>query len=102
MLRCPTGQPCSLGVVLMLCLELDSDHPADATGNRVNTHSCTRAYTHTRTHARNLCGTSTVVSLLGKLTNLYKVGSIIYVDAKIQEKREENKTKQPLGRGKGI
>lgn len=37
-----------------------------------------------------------MVSLLGKLTNLYKVGSIIYVDAKIQEKREENKTNNLL------
>jgi hypothetical protein len=32
-----------------------------------------------------------VVSLLGKLTNLYKVGSSIYMGAKIQEKRKEKK-----------
>lgn len=34
-----------------------------------------------------------MVSLLGKLTNLYKFGSIIYVEARIQEKREEKKPK---------
>lgn len=43
----------------------------------------------------NLCGTSTVLSLLGKLTNLYKVGSIIYMGAKIQENREKKKRKDP-------
>ena len=35
-----------------------------------------------------------MVSFLGKLTNLYKVGTIIYVGAKIQEKREERKKKK--------
>lgn len=50
----------------------------------------------------NLCGTSTVLSLLGKLTNLYKVGSIIYM-GKIQENREKKKRRpQPFGRGEGI
>lgn len=46
-----------------------------------------------RTHP-NLCGISTVVSPLGKLTNLYKVGSIIYMDAKIQENRKKKKRKK--------
>lgn len=32
-----------------------------------------------------------MVSLLGELTNLYKVGSIIYMGAKIQEKRDGEK-----------
>lgn len=42
----------------------------------------------------DLCGTSTVLSLLGQLTNLYKVGSTIYMGAKIQENREKKERKE--------
>lgn len=43
----------------------------------------------------------TVVSFLGKLTNLYKVESIIYMVLKFK-KNKKKKGGGPLGRGKGI
>lgn len=43
----------------------------------------------------------TVVSLLGKLTNLYKVESIIYMVLKFK-KNKKKKGGGTLGRGKGI